>query len=358
VSEQLALAVDPPNEVEQLSVRLGVEWPAIAEARASAEDTLQRLRGAIEDFLPEGTSFVAFGSLARREFTRGSDVDWTLLVDTAADPAHQLAVPEIRRRLARLRLDDPNPAGSFGRLTFGHDLIHRIGGDDDTNRNTTQRILLLLESASIGNPDVHARVVRSVLRRYIEEDLRGADDSPFRVPRFLLNDIVRYWRTIAVDFAQKRRERGGSGWALRTAKLRMARKLMYAAGLLNCFSCEYALAAEPGVDPLTATERVVGDLAQLVRKTPLDIMARTVLLFGELSVPGRELFGAYDAFLRLMDDEAARHHLEALRPELAANDAVYDEVRVMGQRFQQALATIFFESATPLPELTKRYGVF
>jgi hypothetical protein len=285
-------------------------------------------------------------------------VDWTLLVDTAADPAHQLAVPEIRRRLARLRLDDPNPAGSFGRLTFGHDLIHRIGGDDDTNRNTTQRILLLLESASIGNSDVHARVVRSVLRRYIEEDLRGADDSPFRVPRFLLNDIVRYWRTIAVDFAQKRRERAGSGWAIRTAKLRLSRKLMYAAGLLNCFSCEYALTAEPGLDPRTATERVVTHLSKLVQKTPLDIMAHAVLLFGELSVPARDLFGAYDAFLRLMDEEAARDHLESLRPELAANDAVYDEVRAIGQRFQQALTAIFFESATPLPEFTKRYGVF
>jgi hypothetical protein len=30
----------------------------------------------------------------------------------------------------------------------------------------------------------------------------------------------------------------------------------------------------------------------------------------------------------------------------------------MAQRFQDALTRMFFESDTPLPELTKRYGVF
>ena len=28
------------------------------------------------------------------------------------------------------------------------------------------------------------------------------------------------------------------------------------------------------------------------------------------------------------------------------------------QRFQEALTGMFFDSSTPLPELTKRYGVF
>jgi predicted nucleotidyltransferase len=359
VSEQLALEVDPPQEVELLRDKLGAEWPAIMDARERADEMLQRLRGVLEDFLPDGTTFVVYGSLARRELTQGSDVDWTLLVDAAASRRHQELVGEVRRRLKRLGLAEPTATGSFGRLTFSHDLIHKIGGDDDSNRNTTQRILLLLESVAIANPGVHASVVDGVLRRYIEEDLQGPGDSPFRVPRFLQNDIARYWRTMAVDFAHKRRERSGSGWALRTAKLRLSRKLIYATGLLNCFSCKYELSPERYPDALTATERVVAHLAELVRKTPLDIVARTVLLFfGELSGSARELFDAYNEFLGFLDDESNREHLEQLRSDRAPGDRVYEDVRQLGERFQHALTTMFFDSATPISDLTKRYGVF
>jgi hypothetical protein len=260
-------------------------------------------------------------------------------------------------RLRELGFKNPNPVGSFGGLTVSHDLIHKIGGDDDTNRNTTQRILLLLESTPIGDDTGYRGVVRNVLRRYIEEDLLGPADSPYRVPRFLQNDLARYWRTITVDFAHKRRVRG-SGWALRTAKLRMSRKLIYAAGLLSCFSCETEFAAQARALGRADTPRVVAHLEALVRKTPLDIVARFVLqYFGELSGCARDLFGAYDEFLCMLND-SRREHLDALSAEAAGEDLVYDEVRAMGQRFQDALTRMFFESDTPLPGLTKRYGVF
>lgn len=100
-------------------------------------------------------------------------------------------------------------------------------------------------------------------------------------------------------------------------------------------------------------------MAEYVRKTPLDIVARTVLLFfGELSGSAEHLFGAYNEFLAMLDDESNREHLEQLRPERAAEDRLYEDVRQMGERFQQALTRMFFDSNTPLSDLTKRYGVF
>lgn len=346
------------SALDELRTRLGSEWPSIARARAQAGATMDRLREEFRDDVPPGTNLVVFGSLGRGEFTQGSDVDWTLLLDGPADPTHWDAALSIERKLKELGFKQPGETGTFGGLTVSHELIHKIGGSDDSNRNTTQRILLLLESAAVGDPLVCRDVVRGVLRRYIEEDLPAMGESAFRVPHFLQNDVVRYWRTMTVDFAHKRRVRAGSGWALRTAKLRMSRKLMYTAGLLACYSCATSFSGVRDQDGRSRL-RVVEHLEDLTRKKPLDIVAQVVLeYFGELSGDGAELFSAYDEFLQLLDDADRREHLESLSPDAADHDGEYDKVRELGKRFQDALTHMFFDSATPLPDLTKRYGVF
>ena len=37
-------------------------------------------------------------------------------------------------------------------MAFSHEIVHHIGGQADTNRNTTQRILLLLEATALREP--------------------------------------------------------------------------------------------------------------------------------------------------------------------------------------------------------------
>lgn len=358
VPGQLDLAVDPPSKVAELQERLGVEWTHINAARNRARDVLERLQTHLLVLLPRDTVCVVYGSLARLEFTESSDIDWTLLVDGSASADHWDVAGRIESRIKELGLSPPAPGGAFGHLTLSHDLIHKIGGDDDTNRNTTQRLLLLLESVPVGRPDAYERVVRQVLTRYIDEDLVSAGDTPYRVPRFLQNDVVRYWRTMAVDFAHKRRTRA-VGWALRTAKLRMSRKLMYASGLLSCFSCELVPASQRVPSAHANTNHVVDHLSGLVRSTPLDIVAGVMLhYFGEISGPAARLFGAYDEFLGLLSDGERRTHLKGLSAGDADQDPVYESVRDLGARFQDALTEIFFTCDTPVRDLTRRYGVF
>jgi predicted nucleotidyltransferase len=357
--EQLALDVYSSDQVELLRHEVGKEWPFIIAARARSRDLLDDMGRKLFPLLQDDATCVVFGSLARLEFTESSDIDWTLLVDGCAQAEHRDVADRIKGRLREMKLRQPSAGGPFGHLTFSHDLIHRIGGDDDTNRNTTQRLLLLLESTPLGRSAAYDRVVRRVLERYIEEDLVGLRDTPFRVPRFLQNDVVRYWRTMAVDFAHKRRARGSSGWALRTAKLRMSRKLMYASGLLSCFSCEFLLGAQHMQSRYVDSNRVVDHLSHLVRTTPLDIMARVLLFyFGKVSGPAVELFTAYDEFLGLLGDAERRAQLDGLKPADADTDPVYRSVRELGTRFQEALTEIFFTCDTPVRDLTRRYGVF
>ncbi|HEY5253170.1 MAG TPA: nucleotidyltransferase domain-containing protein, partial [Acidobacteriaceae bacterium] len=175
----------------------------------------------------EDTSIVVFGSLARDEATSKSDVDWTLLIDGIADPQHLNTAHEILRRLDAIQAKPPGREGTFGNLAFSHQILHWIGGEDDSNSNTTRRILLLLESKPLGRTEAWDRVLNNVLSRYLTEDHGLWQKSRDRgVPLFLLNDIARYWRTMVVDFAYKQRARANQGYGIRSIKLGLSRKLL------------------------------------------------------------------------------------------------------------------------------------
>jgi len=316
-----------------------------------------------DGLVPADTGLVVFGSLARGEWTCDSDIDWTLLVDGPAQQAHTAAAQDLQRTLAAIART-PGPTGVFGGLAFSHGLVHWIGGEQDTNRNITQRILLLLESASIpGDDRVRGRVVRAVVERYLRDDQAfyvGLDRKPV-VPWFLLNDVIRYWRTMAVDLVAKRRERAGVGFATRSLKLRTSRKLIFAAGLLACLLCklrpsEAMLAAADNEGFAAAlTEHLLG----LLDLTPLELLARGLHEHGaRAAAAGTTLLGSYDAFLAVLDDADKRKRLDTLTPDAAADDSVFAEARTIGRRFQQGLDEFFLESDETLRRHTLRFGVF
>lgn len=169
-------AHDSPEFV--LARHLGISIAAIETAWSAALEVKGILREKIgtSEILTGGRdsdrAFVVFGSLARNEFTGEgrSDIDWALLVDGIAAIQDMDVVHGLRRLVEESGHKKPNKAGPFGNLAFSHDLIHQIGGADDTNINTTQRLLLLLESSALYGEHVRSRVMRNILSRYILED--------------------------------------------------------------------------------------------------------------------------------------------------------------------------------------------
>ncbi|MGV3722757.1 MAG: nucleotidyltransferase domain-containing protein [Actinomycetota bacterium] len=349
------------HPIDALATRLQADWPAIQAAREATLRQHARLAEVLADLASEDTSIVVFGSLARDEFTIGSDIDWTLLVDGIADPRHLDSAIEIHRHVCEVEGREPGREGTFGGLTFSHDLIHTIGGGDDTNRNMTLRILMLLESAVIGRRDAYDRVVKNILQRYIDEDyglLYGR--SPRNVPRFLQNDIARYWRTVAIDFAYKQRSRSNEQWALKTLKLRMSRKLTYAAGLLLCFGCHTTAHEVPEAsrDVAELSRRMQAHLWETLQATPMEIIASFFLGRPEADEIAGQLFGSYNRFLAMLNDAGIRGHFKQLAREDADADALYGEGREIGHTFQAALTGLFFGETTGIADLTKIYGVF
>src|ERR1700756_1770377 len=73
----------------------------------AASDAAARTRGDLDDLLSarigrytsQDTSLVVFGSLARGEWTSGSDLDWTYLVDGEANSDHLAIVQQIQSLL-------------------------------------------------------------------------------------------------------------------------------------------------------------------------------------------------------------------------------------------------------------------
>ena len=134
------------SSVEDLAKQLGADWPFILKGRENSRVEFDRIKEACKALVMPDTSLVVFGSLARGEFTDGSDIDWTLLVDGITIPQHLTVAREISEALAKLESKPPGRTGTFGNMASSHSLIHCIGGEDDTNTNTTRRSLLLLEA--------------------------------------------------------------------------------------------------------------------------------------------------------------------------------------------------------------------
>jgi hypothetical protein len=334
MSAPAGVTIDPVGALE----RLGAEVPNLLAARARTREAVAARRDALAALpLDPAASVVLFGSWGRGELTRRSDDDWALLVDGA----ERAVEPDPGRLAAALGGDGsrgPGRSGVFGGRIFCDDLLSRIGLDADSNANLTRRMLLMLESQPVAGDAVHRRCWERVLDGYLEDA-----DRPYRPPRFFLNDLIRYWRTICVDFVGKERE-GGEKWGIRNAKLRTSRKVLFAAGLV----------------PLLQTHRFGREqrreyLAAQLAAPATDRLAAAFLDCGARDAGVRPL-SAYDRWLGVLDDPGRRAELESLTKETAHESAVFRDVRRHATELHRGLLVLLFD--TPLLPHVREHGIF
>ena len=164
---------------------------------------------------------------------------------------------------------------------------------------------------------------------------------------------------MCVDYAYKNRVRAGKGWALRVVKLRLSRKLIFAAGLLACLQCDPKLLTGER-EHLKGSQNVNDQsdfLLRFVEQSPLDIVADGLARYAQDGTTVRVL-NAYDQFLTKVHDTNIRETLENLQPKEEENHPVLLDLKAIGKEFQQGIVDLFFTDHPDLAQLTRQFGLF
>lgn len=295
-----------------------------------------------DEKLSRDMSIVVFGSWARDELTEGSDDDWAVLVAREFNAYEPEVVQAMTLSQEHLGAGTRKPGAQdvFGVPFDVGGLVQHIGLDADSNRNLTRRMLLLLESRELRGT-IHAACWRDVLDRYLRFGVKNN-----RPPRFLLNDLVRYWRTICVDFEGKVKDTGGDDpkWVTPNAKLRTSRKMLFAGGLLPILLCHHRMA-----------DQMRDFLTSWLNAPPSDRLAAAFLHYGAIE-EGVRTFKAYDRWIEIMQDSGAREELNVLRATTRDKSELWQDIRVIGEGLQRGMTALLFDTA--LRPLAPQYAIF
>lgn len=196
----------------------------LSEAEKYSNEKLKALKDNFRTYSNSPICALTVGSFARREATSQSDLDYFVIADDEKCGREVLA--QFPKFLKQHDIGSPSAGGAFGGITLKDELIKNVGGRDDDNDSLTKRLLFLMESECLVGDDMYDEIQDELISVYVKDGI-----TEHQICLFLLNDLIRYYRTICVDFEYKTCELSKS-WGDRNLKLMFSRKLMFFSGLL------------------------------------------------------------------------------------------------------------------------------
>jgi hypothetical protein len=303
---------------------------AIDRAKEYSGAKLESLRSELAQLVPSGEVVLTCGSFARREASAESDIDFFVITQQPLSAQEPAWIQAVRDAINKIVPIEPAEGGAFSQVESCGAMLLNIGGNVDTNQKITRRMLILLEGEWLFDEHGLKAVRRQILERYIADGM-----TDHQLALFLLNDIIRYYRTMAVDYEFKTGEgEEPKPWGIRNIKLVFSRKLLYASGLFSV-----ALTAD------RERERKISVLESLF---DLPVIDRMIAICGEANM--KMVLRSYNHFLEKLEDDAVRRRLKELK-KTERNDSLFRDLKNEGHHFTRELLRLFeqtFDSTHPI----------
>jgi len=213
----------------------------IEERQRYSDERFEQLRSELseaEEICADKACIYATGSFGRREASEHSDFD-LFIVSLGADKEDRnwltnldgiLVKADLIRATKKLGFPAFSGDGRFLQLHTAKSLITTTGTEADDATNTfTARLLLLLESRPLIGNNVHTKIIDDVIAKYWKEFPDHTDNF---MPAYLGNDVLRYWRTLCLNYEARTSEQTPRD----RAKRKLANYKLKHSRMLTCFS--------------------------------------------------------------------------------------------------------------------------
>lgn len=157
--------------------------------------------------LKKSTDFCIYvtGSYGRHEACPHSDLD-LFFINKSTNEFSKISKILIDASLIRICRELGFPEfsndGEYLEIHDVNKMLNDLGSrNDDYFNYFTARMLLLLESSPIYNESLYHQIIHSIIDKYYKDFNDHYKDF---LPLFLVNDIIRFWKTMCLNYEHKR----------------------------------------------------------------------------------------------------------------------------------------------------------
>lgn len=265
----------------------------------------------------------AIGSVGRGEVTDSSDLDIFIIRDrTTEHPLTNLNEIRLKARLIEvareLNFPEFSDDGEYVKsYDIKDDFIEKLGTRlDDYENVLTARMLLLLESRPILGTDIYKQAIDRLLAEYWRDYSQNSSDF---LPVFLINDILRFWKTLCLNYEERTADE-------KTGKRRLLNYKLKYSRLLTCYSAIVYLQAILRRDNGTVNPEAAMEMVSISPTQRLEFVAQTIHTMKE---PVSTILDNYSGFLEMTAERKSTLQLKFEETEF--KKARFGEARQFGR---------------------------